>query len=84
MATEKKKKTKATKKPSPVFPGDHIITSTRLIRIMQDSIQNGSRFCFILGSGASVESGILSGMALERAWMDCLMGVSKDRDAIWQ
>lgn len=80
MATEKKKKTKATQKPSPVFPGDHIITSTRLIRIMQDSIQNGSRFCFILGSGASVESGILSGMALERAWMDCLMGVSKDRD----
>ena len=80
MATEKKKKTKATQKPSPVFPGDHFITSTRLIRIMQDSIQNGSRFCFILGSGASVESGILSGMALERAWMDCLMGVSKDRD----
>ncbi len=80
MATEKKKKTKANQKPSPVFPGDHIITSTRLIRIMQDSTQNGSRFCFILGSGASVESGILSGKALERAWMDCLMGVSKDRD----
>ena len=81
MPSKKKTVAKATpKKSSPVFPGDHIITSTRLIRIMQDSIQNGSRFCFILGSGASVESGILSGMALERAWMDCLMGVSKDRD----
>lgn len=81
MPSKKKTVAKATpKKSSPVFPGDHIITSSRLIRIMQDSIQNGSRFCFILGSGASVESGILSGMALERAWMDCLMGVSKDRD----
>ena len=81
MPSKKKTVAKATpKKSSSVFPGDHIITSSRLIRIMQDSIQNGSRFCFILGSGASVESGILSGMALERAWMDCLMGVSKDRD----
>ena len=37
-----------------------------------------TRFCFILGAGASVESGIPTGTQLEMRWMDCLMGEAED------
>ena len=42
--------------------------------MMKDLSESSERFCFILGSGASVESGIPSGSTLEMQWMDCLMG----------
>ena len=41
---------------------------------MWESNERGIRFCFILGAGASVESGISSGNTLEMRWMDELMG----------
>ena len=37
-----------------------------------------NRFCFILGAGASVESGVPTGTALEMRWMNCLMGEAED------
>ena len=37
------------------------------------------RFCFILGSGASVTSGIPSGITLEKRWIKYLLGVEDDR-----
>ena len=40
-----------------------------------------NRFCFILGAGASVESGVPSGTALEMRWMNCLMGEAEDYPA---
>ena len=47
--------------------------------MMKDLSESSERFCFILGSGASVESGIPSGSTLEMQWMDCLMGKMEDR-----
>ena len=44
------------------------ISSKKLAQIIKDS-NKGIRFCFILGSGASVESGIPSGNTLEMNWM---------------
>ena len=44
------------------------ISSKKLAQIIKDS-NKGIRFCFILGSGASVESGIPSGNTLEMDWM---------------
>ena len=46
--------------------------------MIREANGNGERFCFILGSGASVESGIPSGNTLEMRWMDCLMGEAED------
>jgi Tetratricopeptide repeat. len=40
-----------------------------------------SRFCFILGAGASVESGIPTGTELEMRWLNCLMGEAEDPPA---
>ena len=37
------------------------------------------RFCFILGSGASVSSGIPSGITLEKKWLRYLLGIEDDR-----
>lgn len=51
-----------------------------MIEQIQESNRNGERFCFILGSGASVESGIPSGTTLEMTWMNCIMGVEADGD----
>lgn len=51
-----------------------------MIEQIQESNRNGERFCFILGSGASVESGIPSGTTLEMAWMNCIMGAEADGD----
>lgn len=62
------------------FPKSRILTTKQLIEQFIESNANGERFCFILGSGASVESGIPSGNSLEMTWMNCLMGVSDDYD----
>ena len=56
------------------------LSTQQLIEQIQESNRNGERFCFILGSGASVESGIPSGTTLEMTWMNCIMGVEADRD----
>ena len=59
------------------FPPYRILPAKRLAQLIKESNGNGERFCFILGSGASVESGIPSGNSLEMQWMDCLMGTSE-------
>lgn len=62
------------------FPKSRILSAKSLSRLIKESTENGEqRFCFILGSGASVESGIPSGNTLEMQWMDCLMGKQGDR-----
>ena len=61
------------------FPKYRILSAKRLSQLMKEANGNGERFCFILGSGASVESGIPTGNALEMQWMECLMGRAEDR-----
>lgn len=61
------------------FPKSKILSTKQLAQLIKESNGNGERFCFILGSGASVESGIPSGSTLEMQWMDCLMGRLEDR-----
>lgn len=60
------------------FPKSRILSTQQLVRQINESNRNGERFCFILGSGASVESGIPSGNTLEMRWMDCIMGEAND------
>lgn len=62
------------------FPPSRILTMSQLIRTMRAGINNGERFCFILGSGASVESGIPTGGTLEYRWMACMLGDRDDLD----
>ena len=59
------------------FPKSRILTSSDLCEIVSNG-KKTRRFCFIFGSGASVESGIPTGNTLEMRWMDCLMGLSGD------
>ena len=62
------------------FPKSQILSARSLSRLIKEATENNEqRFCFILGSGASVESGIPSGSTLEMQWMDCLMGKLEDR-----
>lgn len=62
------------------FPKSRILSAKRLSSLIKELTENSEqRFCFILGSGASVESDIPSGSTLEMQWMDCLMGKSGDR-----
>ncbi|MDE7252694.1 MAG: tetratricopeptide repeat protein, partial [Acetatifactor sp.] len=62
------------------FSKSRILSAKSLSRMIKESTENSEqRFCFILGSGASVESGIPSGSTLEMQWMDCLMGKLGDR-----
>ena len=51
-----------------------------LADLIRRANQENGRFCFILGSGASVESGIPDGKKLEMDWMNCLMGKNDDPD----
>ncbi|MDE5747038.1 MAG: hypothetical protein K2I21_05625, partial [Acetatifactor sp.] len=46
-----------------------IISANQLVRAIDDGKKNEERFCFILGSGASVSSGIPAGASLESDWM---------------
>ena len=62
------------------FSKSKILSAKKLSRLIKEATENGEqRFCFILGSGASVESGIPIGSTLEMRWMNCLMGESGDR-----
>ena len=63
------------------FPEYRILKSSELVSILHDG-RDSKRFCFILGSGASVESGIPNGSKLEMSWMNCLMGKSGDRGTL--
>ncbi len=62
------------------FPGSRILTVNQFVNAFQAGMKNNERFCFILGSGASVESGIPMGGTLENNWMACLMGEKADTD----
>lgn len=46
-----------------------VISTNQLIRAIKEGKKNQERFCFILGSGASVSSGISAGVSLEYDWM---------------
>lgn len=46
-----------------------IISTIQLVGAIKEGMDNSERFCFILGSGASVSSGIPMGGELERRWM---------------
>ena len=46
-----------------------IISTKQLAWAIKEGINSSERFCFILGSGASVSSGIPMGGELERKWM---------------
>lgn len=62
------------------FPAHRILSAADLADLIRESNLNGARFCFILGSGASVESGIRSGGELEMSWMNYLMGEGRSPD----
>lgn len=51
---------------------DRVLSLPHFLASMKESCKNGKRFCFILGSGASVESGIPMGLELEKKWMEQL------------
>ena len=61
------------------FPDWRILPAEKFAETYSEGCRNGQRFCFILGSGASVESGIPMGGSLEYDWMKCLMGEGTDR-----
>ncbi|MBQ1506977.1 MAG: hypothetical protein IIZ36_00960, partial [Ruminococcus sp.] len=52
------------------FNNFRIISTRMLADAMAAGRKNGERFCFILGSGASFDSGIPVGTKLEKMWMD--------------
>ena len=62
------------------FPADRVLSTRQLVGAMQRGVANGQRFCFILGSGISAESGIPTGQTLATRWMACLMGKQPDLD----
>ena len=64
------------------FPPSRILSTSVLLRQMAESDRYKRRFCFILGSGASVESGIPTGNQLEMRWMNCIMGEADDRGTL--
>ena len=59
----------ADKKEKFEFDKFRIISTRRLSTTMAEGRKNVERFCFILGSGASFESGIPIGTELEKTWM---------------
>lgn len=56
------------------FPKHKILSAKKFIQVFKESTENKQRFCFILGAGASVDSGIPTGNQLEMQWMNYLMG----------
>ena len=55
------------------FPKSRILTTERFVQLFLET-KDKQRFCFILGAGASVDSGIKAGNRLEMIWMNQLMG----------
>ncbi len=58
------------------FDKGKIISAKRLATIMKDKRKGKKKFCFILGSGASVESGIPTGITLIKQWMKELLEIA--------
>lgn len=58
-----------------IVPDYRIKTSRELVETIREP--NGKNYCFILGSGASVESGIRAGNTLGYLWMEDLEKESK-------
>jgi len=56
------------------FPKHKVLSAKKFIQVFKESTENKQRFCFILGAGASVDSGIPTGNQLEMEWMNYLMG----------
>ncbi len=46
-----------------------LISINMLVRAIKEGKNNSERFCFIIGAGASVSSGIPTGITLEYQWM---------------
>ena len=46
---------------------------------MHEEYQSDVKFCFILGAGASVSSGIPTGLQMMSQWRDYLLQESKNR-----
>ncbi len=55
--------------PEQIIESYRIIPANQLVRAIEEGKKNEERFCFILGSGASVSSGIPAGVSLEYDWM---------------
>ncbi len=51
------------------FPKSRILSTEHFINTFKTGMDNNERFCFVLGSGASVESGIPMGGTLEMEWL---------------
>lgn len=49
---------------------ERILSTNYLVKTIKDGQENGERFCFILGAGASVSSKIATGAQLEYKWME--------------
>ena len=70
----------ADKKEKFEFDKGKIISAKRLATIMKDKRKGKKKFCFILGSGASVESGIPTGITLIKQWMKELLEIASVDD----
>ena len=61
-----------------VFPKSRIKDTRWLVeQIKEIDSEKSHNLCFVLGSGASVESGIPTGQQMEMNWMNDLMGVKR-------
>ena len=48
------------------------ISADMLVNVFEDGIQQGRKFCFIIGAGASKSSGIPTGQELGYLWIEWL------------
>ena len=62
-------KGKGTGMGEQIIKKHQIISTNQLVNAIKEGRSNSERFCFILGSGASVSSGIPTGGTLECQWM---------------
>lgn len=53
-----------------IIGNECILPTKYLVMAIEEGQKNGERFCFILGAGASISSGIPSGSELEYRWME--------------
>lgn len=59
------------------------ITLKRFLGILKDSFSTSDKYCFILGAGASVSSGIKSGGTLAKQWAEEILKNDVDGDREW-
>lgn len=80
MAAKRKAETLSSEEPAE--QGVETLSQKQFVeQVMETYRGKRSRFCFILGAGASVESEIPTGTELEMRWMNCLMGEAEDPPA---